>query len=311
MSMLSTSDLRLSPTMRPVSSMRRSLLALAAVSCLPAVHATSSVRFVVQTEPSLAHCIILLRAAVRAAGFPADFVDAPKTSEERNLHELVAGRIHINLLPVTPTRLEMVDKGKLRMIAVPLERGLLGWRACFVLESRRDTLASVRSLDDLRSLTIGQGANWLDAKIYRAAGIATRELQAWRNGEFARQMETGAIDAFPMGLEESISHFLPHFRANYPQLELDQHLLLHYPWYRFVWVSPHPDADGLYAALREGFDKISRSGQFEAIWGQYRHMPAAKDLQGRTTIRLDNPYYDKELVPSRYRHLLLEPDIPQ
>src|SRR5690606_30848052 len=125
---------------------------------------------------------------------------------------------------------------------VPLERGLLGWRTPFVLKSRADRLSHVRALDDLRTFMIGQGYSWWDVDIYRKAGITTREVQDWRNGEFTEQMQTGVIDLFPMGLEESLSYFLPHFQQRYPQLALDQFLLLKYPWYRFVWVSPHPSA---------------------------------------------------------------------
>jgi len=286
---------------------RRTLLGLMAGACLPTSHAAALPVFAVQTEPSLAHCIALLHAALKAGGLPAELVNAPHASEQRNLHEITTGRIHINLLPASPARLQRVREGRLRMIPVPLERGLLGWRAPFVLQSHEERLRHVRTLDDLRTLTIGQGANWWDAHIYRTAGITTREVQSWRNGEFAEQMQTGVIDLFPMGLEESLSYFLPHFRQHYPQLALDQFLLLRYPWYRFVWVSPHPGADALYQALQKGFDIICENGEFESIWTRMRRPPPADSWQGRTVISLENPFYSPDIVPRRYQHLLLHP----
>lgn len=289
---------------------RRSLLGFLAGSCLPAVHAADSGVFVVQTEPSLRHCIALLHAALRAAGLMAKLENAPNTSEQRNLHETTAGRIHVSLLPPTPTRLRMVKDGHLRMIAVPLERGLLGWRASFVLQNHQDKTARIRSLNDLQTLIIGQGSGWLDAQIYRQAGISTREVQAWRDGEFSDQMRSGAIDLFPMGLEESISYFLPHFRQNYPQITLDKYLLLRYPWYRFVWVSAHPGADALYQALQTGFDIICSDGQFESIWNEHRQLLPSSDWQDRRVIDLKNPFYSQDIVPQRYQHLLLEPRVP-
>ncbi len=289
---------------------RRDLLGLVAGACLPGFSAAATVpRFVVQTEPSLAHCIALLHAALEAADFPAEFVEAPHASEARNLHEISAGRIHINLLPATPTRLDMVREGRMRMIAVPLERGLLGWRASFVLQNQQDKLAQVHNLADLKTLIIGQGPGWWDAEIYRTAGITTREVQAWRNGEFAEQMQAGVIDLFPMGLEESLNYFLRHFRQSFPQLALDKSLLLHYPWYRFVWVSSHPSADALYQALEKGFDIISSNGKFESVWAQTRHLPPSSAWQGRTVIDLDNPFYAQDIVPQKYQHLLLHPQI--
>lgn len=286
---------------------RRSVLGLLAGCCLPAVHATSAPTFVVQTEPSLQHCVALLQAALNAAGFTANLVDAPRTSEERNLHEITAGRIHITLLPPTPTRLSMLNEGRLRMIAVPLERGLLCWRTAFILRDQQEKTAQISSLTDLRTLVVGQGSGWMDARIYREAGIITREIQAWRDGEFADQMRSGVIDLFPMGLDEALSYFLPHFREHQPDISLDRHLLLHYPWYRFVWVSAHPGADTLYDALQTGFDIICSDGQFESIWSQYRRLPPARIWQERTVIKLKNPLYNQDVVPERYQHLLLDP----
>lgn len=251
----------------------------------------------------------LLHAALKAAGFPAHLVNAPYASEARNLHETAAARIHVNLLPASPQRLAMVAAGRLRMIPVPLERGLLGWRTSFVLRGQEERFAHVRALQDLRTLTVGQGAGWWDLDIYRAAGIPTRELQAWRHGEFVAQMMTGAIDLFPMGLEESLSYFLPYFRQRHPKLTLDRTLLLRYPWYRFVWVSPHPAADELYLALQEGFDIICNNGAFEAIWAQTRHPPPPDSWQGRTVINLENPLYGPDILPQRYQHLLLRPNM--
>lgn len=285
---------------------RRSLLGLMAGAWLPTSFAAAAPVFSVQTEPSLAHCIALLHAALKAAQFPASLTDAPHTSETRNLHETTSGRIHINLLPASPTRLDMVREGRLRMIPVPLERGLLGWRTSFILQGQEKALAHIRDLNGLRTLTIGQGTGWWDAEVYRAAGITTREVQAWRNGEFIEQMKAGVIDLFPMGLEESLSYFLPHFRQHHQQLGLEESLLLRYPWYRFVWVSPHPSADELYEALQRGFDIICSNGVFESVWNQTRQLPPADSWQNRTVIELDNPFYTPDIVPQRYQHLLLK-----
>lgn len=251
--------------------------------------------------------MVLLQAALQASGFAADLIQAPRASEQRNLHETMAGRIHITLLPPTTTRLAMVKEGRLRMIAVPLERGLLGWRTSFILRDQQDKTAQISSLSDLRTLVIGQGSGWVDAKIYREAGLVLREVQAWRDGEFADQMRAGVIDLFPMGLDESYSYYLPHFLERQHDITLDKHLLLRYPWYRLIWVTAHPDADALYRALKNGLDIICNDGQFESIWNQYRQVPPPSTWQGRTVITLKNPFYDRDIVPERYQHLLLDP----
>jgi len=291
----------------PHSAQRRRLIGLLAASCLPKAHAARPRVVSVQTEPSLAHGRALIDAAFRAAGFAATLVEAPVTTEPHNLHEMVAGRIQVTLMPPTLPRLSMVHEGRMRLIGVPLERGLLGWRTPFLLHDRQDITTDVKSLADLHSLIIGQGAGWGDAEIYRRAGLITREIQAWRNGEFADQMRTGVIDLFPFGLEESISFFLPHFRKHRPELALDERLLLRYPWYRLIWVTAHPDADDIYHALQEGFDAIIDSGEFESVWNEHRRLPSVEHLGRRRVIDLANPFYGRDIVPERYRHLLLEP----
>lgn len=266
-------------------------------------------RFVMQKEPSLPHVSALVQAALRAADFAAQFEDAPITTEQRNLYETQEGRIHISLLPTTPERLSLLRQGKLRMVPIPLERGLLGWRACFVLRQDADKLKGIRTIDDLRRLTLGQGHNWWDAQVYRHAGITTREVPTWRDGHFARQMQAQQIDAFPMGLEESLNFFLPHFQKRYPDLVLDQHLLLHYPWYRVLWVSAHAQADALFTALNTGFERLVKSGRFEQLWQQLRPTVPAAAWRQRHVISLNNPWYDPELIAPQYRHLLLQPPV--
>lgn len=263
--------------------------------------------FVVENESSLGHVQALMDAALAAAGFAAQFTPAPKAKETRSLFEMQAGRVHLSLMPVTPERLLQVQRQQLRMLPIPLERGLLGWRACFTLQGQEDKLAQVRSVGDLRRLVLGQGVSWHDSEIYRRAQITVREIPDWRDGEFAQQLEMGVIDAFPMGLEESLSFFLAHFQIRYPQLRLDRHLLLRYPWFRFLWVSPHPSADALYAALQAGFDTIAANGTFLRVWQQHRQEPPASAWQGRRVLELNTPWFNQNIVPQRYQHLLLQP----
>ena len=131
-------------------------------------------------------------------------------------------------------------------------------------------------------------------------------MRNWSNGQFAEQMEAGFINLFPLGLEETLTFFLPHFRKSYPQLTIDEHILVRYPWFRFVWVSPSPDADELYDALVRGFDAIARDGTFMSIWLRYRAEPDVKLFTSRRIIDIGNPFYGDDLVPPQFSHLILK-----
>ncbi|MFT3760155.1 amino acid ABC transporter substrate-binding protein [Thauera sp.] len=260
----------------------------------------------VQNEPHLAHARALVQEALRSGGLTVDLVDASKGNERRNVALITEGLTHIDMMPATPIRLELVRSGKLRMIPIPLDRGLLGYRVNLLLESRRDMLAGVRTAEDLRAFSLGQNVGWMDVEIYRAAGIQTKEIKDWADGEFALQMEAGFLDLFPLGLEETLTHFLPHFRKKYPQLTIDPHVIVRYPWFRFVWVSPRPDADEVFDALQRGFDKMAANGRFLKIWQQYRKPPPNSVFKDRVIIDIPNPFYGYDLVPPKYRHLLFE-----
>ena len=261
----------------------------------------------VQNEPHLLHARALVRAALDAAGMQATFVDAPQGNERRNLYQISHGQTHIDMMPATPTRLRLVEQGKLRMVPIPLDRGLLGWRISLLLSAQRDKLAQVHSISDLAHFSMGQNVGWMDVEIYRTAGIPTKEIKHWSNGEFAEQMEAGFLDLFPLGLEETLNYFLPHFQQHYPQLTVDPYILVRYPWFRFVWVAPGPETDALYQALQTGFDRIVANSQFLRVWSKHRHPPEARFFRERTIIDIANPFYDHSLVPPRYRHLLFQP----
>ncbi len=266
--------------------------------------------FIVQNEPHLQHARALARVALDAAGMQAEFIDAPTSNERRNLFMISSGQTQMDFMPATPDRLRLVEQGKLRMIPVPLDRGLLGYRVNLLLKSQRDKLANVHTVSDLALYSMGQNEGWMDVAIYRAVGIPTKEIKSWSNGEFAEQMEAGFLDLFPLGLEETLSFFLPHFQQRYPQLTIDPYILVRYPWFRFVWVSPQSDADELYQALQRGFDIIARNGTFVKVWNQYRKPPPESFFAQRTIIDINNPFYTKELVPQRYQHLLYQPAKP-
>ena len=263
--------------------------------------------FVVQNEPHLQHAFALTRAALKAGGMDVNFVDAPAANERRNLFMISSGQTHVDMMPATPARLQLVQQGKLRVIKVPLDRGLLGYRLNLLLSSQRDKLAEVKTASDLAHFSMGQNVGWMDIEIYRASGILTKEVKRWSNGEFAEQMEAGFLDLFPLGLEETLSYFLPHLQQKYPQIIADPYLLVRYPGYRFVWVSPHPDDDALYAALQRGFNTIVDDGSYLRIWAEHRKPPPNAFFNRRTIIDLPNPFYDQNLVPSRYRQLLFRP----
>ncbi|NLX18578.1 MAG: amino acid ABC transporter substrate-binding protein [Desulfobulbus sp.] len=293
---------------RRCSLQTRVVLVSAVLLLFPSLVLPATRSLIVQNEPHLQHARALVQKALKAGGVDVRFTDAPKGNERRNLYQISSGQVHIDLMPATPDRLALVQEGKLLMVPVPLDRGLLGFRINLLLEKHRNMLAHVKGAEDLKRFSMGQNVGWMDVAIYRAAGIPTKEVKAWANGEFARQMEAGLLDLFPLGLEETLTYFLPHFRNQYPQLTVDPHLIIRYPWYRFVWVAATPEGKELQTALEQGFDRIVANGDFLKLWNRYKEVPSREVLQGRRFIDIDNPFYSVALVPAKWRNLLITPD---
>lgn len=264
-------------------------------------------RIVVHNEPHLQHSLALLRAALKAGGMPVELDNAPQGNYRRSLYQIEHGHTHVDMATISQRRLQLFKAGKLRMVPIPLDRGLLGWRVNLLLRRDQDKLAGIRSAAQLRALTLGQNLGWPDIQIYRHAGIPVKEIKKWSLGEFTEQMEAGFIDLFPLGLEEALNYFLPLFQQRYPQLTADPHLLVHYPWFRFVWVYGGAETEALHAALVRGFDAIVASGEFMHIWDTHRSPPPLSAYANRTIIRMENPFFGDALLPARYRHLLLSP----
>lgn len=287
------------------------LWALAALMTPTASAAAQPQAFVINNEPHLQHAYALVQAALQASGITnVQLVNGPPANQKRLLYQITHGHTHIDMLPASKERLQLLKEGKLRLIPIPLDRGLLGWRVGLVLKRDAHKLAHVRTVADLAQFTIGQNMGWTDLEIYSHAGIPIKETKRWSNGEFAEQMEQGFFDLFPLGLEEAHSYFLPHFQLHAPQLIADQHLLIRYPWFRFVWIHASPDTEALYAALVRGFDLLATNGEFLRIWSQYRTPPPAHLYQQRTLIDLPNPLFDHTIIPQHYQHLLLSPTQP-
>lgn len=273
----------------------------------PGLAHAAPIKLVMHNEPHLVHARALVLAAFEASGMAVELEDAPIGNEPRVQYLIDSGQVHVSMIPASAERLQMVREGKLLMIPVPLDRGLLGYRVGLTVNSRRDAMAQVRSYTDLKSFTVGQGEGWSDLDIYRNAGIPTHEVKDWTQDVFARQIESGVMDYYPVGLEETFSYFLDHYRGLYAEVTLEPYLIIRYPWFRFVWVSA--DYPHVHAALEQGFEKLIENGDFLRIWEQHRQTPTEAFFADRTIIDLANPSYNLEVIPPRWLHLLVRPII--
>jgi hypothetical protein len=174
-------------------------------------------------------------------------------------------------------------------IRIPLRKGLLGYRLLLVHKDNQDLLKNVKNLQDLKKFSVGQGVGWDDVKLYEANGIDVIEA---KYSNLFRMLSYKRFDFFPRGISEIYAEFEKESVPN-PDLVIDEHLLIHYPWPYYFFVSKtNPQ---LHQRLELGLRKMIKDGSFDAIFWKYnRKAIEAVNFKNRRIIHIQNHLLPKE-----------------
>ncbi|MCE9944361.1 hypothetical protein [Aeromonas rivipollensis] len=185
-------------------------------------------------------------------------------------------------------------------VPIPLFRGLEGLRLSFIHSDAQEKFNQVNTLADLKLLKAAQGVGWADNKILEQAGIAT---YAGRYSNLFRLINDGdKLDFFPRGLVEIFAE-RRELAAQYPNLAIEQHLLIRYPFAEFFFVSP--ESPKLAKAIQTGLERAYADGSFMTFFHEnprIREALASANLEQRVTISLPNPDMTPLLrsIPAQY-----------
>ena len=185
-------------------------------------------------------------------------------------------------------------------VPIPLFRGLEGLRLSFIHSDAQEKFNQVNTLADLKQLKAAQGVGWADNKILEQAGIAT---YAGRYSNLFRLINDGdKLDFFPRGLVEIFAE-RRELAAQYPNLAIEQHLLIRYPFAEFFFVSP--ESPKLAKAIQTGLERAYADGSFMQFFHEnprIREALASANLEQRVTISLPNPDMTPLLrsIPAQY-----------
>lgn len=237
-----------------------------------------------------------LRLALQKWDQPFELVQRPEpTNNPRSLRALAQGELDVMDLGAG-RELEQ----RFQPIYLPIDRGLSGWRLLVVRASALTRFAGVRSLADLASLSAGQGTNWPDAALLRAAGL--RVVSADRLGLLFSLLQAGRFDYLPLGLNE-VHGFVKAHGAQAPDAIVEPRLALFYPFARLFYVRRGDEAR--HAAIAEGLGRAFQDGSFAALFAAHAATQAAlaqARLAERHVLQIPNPELSEALraVPARY-----------
>ncbi len=221
----------------------------------------------------------------------------PNTSEERMVSMLMDKQLDV-VWYATTNELEE----KLQPIRIPIYRGLLGYRVLMIKKGTQHKFDGIKTLEDLRRVSLGQGHFWADTNVLTANGLNVVRVLKYE-GLFY-MLDGDRFDAFPRGAHEPWSEM-----QRYPDLalEVEKNLLLSYtnPFYFFV----NKNNTKLAGDIERGLRLAIEDGSVDKY---FFNDPTVKDvmtkanLPGRTIIKLDNPSLPKN-TPVADKSLWFDP----
>ncbi|WP_230408524.1 substrate-binding periplasmic protein [Undibacterium flavidum] len=188
-------------------------------------------------------------------------------------------------------------------IRIPLRKGILGYRIMLIRKDMQASLDNVKSLEDLKKFTVGQGVGWDDSKLYTANGIEVIEA---KYSNLFRMLSYQRFDLFPRGIGEVFIEFEKNRAAN-PDLAIEENLLIYYPWPYYFFVSKNNQA--LQKRLETGLRKMIKDGSLDAIFWKYNGKAIESvNFKRRRVIQIQNHLLPKE-TPLQDESLWFKPKV--
>ncbi|MTW13282.1 hypothetical protein GM658_21985 [Pseudoduganella eburnea] len=181
---------------------------------------------------------------------------------------------------------------KFTPIRIPIDRGLMGMRLLVVRKDDLPRFAAIRTIDELKRLSAGQGQGWIDTDVLGAAGISV--VVAPRPDALYAMLEAGRFDFFPRALDEASREFDMQHKTR-PSITIEPTLMLRYPLPRYFFVRHDAEGDKLAARIRAGMEMMVQDGSLAALFRQYKGPLIERASIGkRHIIDLPNPLLPPE-----------------
>ncbi|KGI78857.1 hypothetical protein [Oleiagrimonas soli] len=270
-------------------SIRRCLLIMLLALVVPlspaCVHATAPLRVIYpraesQQDARQRYPLEVLRLALARSGVAYRLQPSRTAMQQARSLRMLASGHGLDVVWTVTTR---ERERRLRAIRIPIDRGLIGWRVLLVHRGDRARFARIDRVRQLAALRAGQGHDWPDLAILRANGLQV-DASATYEGLF-QMLARRHIDYFPRSIAEVDGELNSH--AGLP-IELEPHLLLHYPSALYFFVRPHNVA--LADAIRRGLERSLDDGSLLRLFHRTYDADLDRlDLARRTILELRNP----------------------
>ena len=223
---------------------------------------------------------LILDRTVDAYG-PYQMKPTQPMTQDRIILQIEQGLLDISHLPISQKANQ-----RLLPVRIPIRKGMLGWRLLLIRREDQKQFAKVRSIEDLRKFKAGFGSQWGDLGILKAnVGKVTTSLDYEL---LFCMLIANRFDYLHRGLHEPWDE-VEIRKKQYPNLHIEETLVLHYPIGDYFYVSKH--SSRLAERIKSGFKALIGDGSFDRFFGkEYRTVIDQAKIPSRRRIDFQNPF---------------------
>jgi ABC-type amino acid transport substrate-binding protein len=222
-------------------------------------------------------------------------------SEKRQFFELKNSTDELTVMYLGTTQELERD---LLPIRIPVDKNLGGYCILLIREDDQEKFEKIKTLEDLKKLSIGLGYGWIDVDILRSNNFNVVTGSTYE-GLF-KMLENKRFDAFSRSAVEILDEY-ENRKNELKDIKIEDSLLLYYPLPMYFWFSKTEKGKLLARRAKEGMEIMISDGTYEKIFLRYHGYKTEKlNLKGRRFFKIDNPFLVPE-TPFNDKQLWYDP----
>ncbi|GAA5217620.1 hypothetical protein ACFSJ3_07225 [Corallincola platygyrae] len=205
-----------------------------------------------------------------------------QVNEARGLRLLEQSKVDVAFVPTNRER-----ELRFQSVKFPVLAGLLGYRVLIIHQQSAGRFSAIDTTGELRANMIaGFGLHWADMQILYANQLPVIGHPEYT--ELFAMVNDKRVDYFPRGLNEAWQE-VERFKDEHPDITVENHLALYYPFPRYFFVNK--DNDALAKRLLKGLQIAKQDGSFKAhflaAFGKWIELA---QIEKRQVLFLNNPF---------------------
>ncbi|BDA61230.1 transporter substrate-binding domain-containing protein [Shewanella xiamenensis] len=189
-------------------------------------------------------------------------------------------------------------------IKIPIRKGIQGFRVFIIKKQNLPIMANINTLAQLIALDTGSGSQWSSKAAMQNAGFNVIESIQYDN--LFNMLSMGRFITFGRGVNEAFQE-VEQFKQQYPDLVVDDNILLHIPLATYYYVAPNQPR--LATRIQEGLKRIIANGKFdELFYRRHCEFLLKSNINHRRVFKINNPLTtEAEMTSIVGKDFLLEP----